>query len=380
MFRTFGQEVLHFARAADSISDDDFRDVREVVQEYLETNFGLTKVEFLLESVAQGKRGLKPQWSDEDAYGAYPVLTDDDQPNGQLAFALLLGKPIWVVGASEGILVEEKAYTDLWSRSKEIPRFLRFDRSEEFEASDETTRMMIAIPLKSGGKSFAVLSCESDAIYTPNDAAKQELESIADALSILHFLKQRRTVSEEHTGRAVKELTKIAVEPIEFKTKKPALFLAYGEQKDPAVLAAIRDVLEPYRDMISVVDWEKVKPPGDITDWITEKILEAKYLICYLSDSIATKDGQTLFDDNSNVIFETGMFHALREGTEMSSREWLPIREGPPEEAPFDFRTMQMVTVPREENQELRKDKFTSDLTIAVKELLATEFVDPTNN
>lgn len=376
MYRTFGEELLHFARATDSITETDFKKVREVVQDYLQDNFGLSKVEFLLETVTQGRRGLRPEWDDEDAYGAYPVMNDDDQPCGQNAFALLVGKPIWLVGANEEVLESESIFRDLWSKSHckhTIPGFIRFKRKLDYDVGDETARMLIAIPLKTGKRTHGVLSCESDEVYAPNKAAKSELQQIADALSILHFLGRRRLEAERQHGKAIKELGKLAGEPVEFKTKKPRLFLAYGKNRDAKVLAEIESVLQGYEDRIDVVDWEKAKQPGDITDWITTEILKAKYMISYLSDIHPGEAGGTRIEDNRNVIFETGMFHALREMSRASVREWLPIREGSPEEAPFDFRTMQMVTVPRDKDGQLLKNIFVADLDNAVRELIATE-------
>jgi hypothetical protein len=373
MYRTFGQELLSFARAAGTVKEQDFQAIREVVQDYLTANFGLSKVTYLLEAITEGQRGLKPQWDEEDAYGAYPVRTDEGGANGQNAFCLLTGRPLWIVGAGEGLLAEEEQYVDLWDGAEGIPPFQRLEREEEFELGGEKARMLIVIPLRRAKRTYGVLSCEAADIYTPNDAAKEELQAIAEALSILHEHTRQRLYSDANTSRAIKELTRVADEPIEFKTKKPKLFLAYGVRKDSEVLATVRDALEPYSDAISIVDWETVRPPGDITDWIATEILEAKYLVSYLSEVVGEGNGESRYADNSNVIFETGMFHALRETAGTASREWLPIREGSHEETPFDFRTMQMIAVPRDSGQKLRADRFRAELDAALRELLASE-------
>jgi hypothetical protein len=166
------------------------------------------------------------------------------------------------------------------------------------------------------------------------------------------------------------DLRRAAAEPVEFRTTKPKLYLAYGKDRDPEILALIQEDLEQYKEQIHTSDWGREHPPGDITGWITTEIISAKYLVCYLSDRI-DDHGFISFRDNPNVIFETGMFHALRESTDITAREWLPIREGPPEDAPFDFRPMRMVVVPRDGEGRLQVDRFRADLGRSIRELLA---------
>jgi hypothetical protein len=373
MFRTFGHEILHFARAVDIVRDNDFREIRDLVKEYLAENFGASKVEFLRETLIQGQPGLAPQWDESDAYGAYPLVRNG-QLYGQNSLAFQTGDPLWIIGKEEAVLAESTEYIDLWSKHTDVPRFVRFERPSDDRSGSslrkDTTKMLISVPIELRGHLMGVLYCESDDVYAPNEAAKQEFHAIAGSLGLLHTLKRQADELRQNTRDAMNDLRRAAAEPVEFRTTKPKLYLAYGKDRDPEILALIQEDLEQYKEQIHTSDWGREHPPGDITGWITTEIISAKYLVCYLSDRI-DDHGSISFRDNPNVIFETGMFHALRESTDITAREWLPIREGPPEDAPFDFRPMRMVVVPRDGEGRLQVDRFRADLGRSIRELLA---------
>src|SRR5215211_2046841 len=188
MFRTFGQELLHFARAVDLVRDDDFREVRNLVSEYLAANFGVSKVEFLRETRIEGQPGLAPQWDESDTYGAYPVVKDG-RPYGQNALAFRTGDALWIITKDQGVLAGSTEYIDLWNHRTDIPPFVRFERQGEDDGSGssrrkETTRMLISVPIELRGQLVGVLYCEGDDVYVPNDGAKQEFLAIAGSIGI----------------------------------------------------------------------------------------------------------------------------------------------------------------------------------------------------
>lgn len=374
MFRTFGQELLHFARAVDVVRDDDFREVRNLVKDYLAANFGVSKVEFLRETRIEGQPGLAPQWDENDTYGAYPVVKDG-KPYGQNALAFRTGDALWIITQEQGVLAGSTEYIDLWNHRTDIPPFVRFERLGEDDGSGssfrkETTSMLISVPIELRGQLVGVLYCEGDDVYVPNEGAKQEFLAIAGSIGILYTLRRQGEASHQNTRAALSDLGRTAGEPVEFRVTKPRLYLAYGNERDPEVLGLIRQTLEKYKEKIEVRDWGTEHPPGDIPAWITKEIVAAQYLVCYLSDRVEDADGTISFRDNPNVIFETGMFHALRESSAITARQWLPVREGAPEEAPFDFRGVRMVVVTRDQENRLDEDTFKTDLGRSIRELL----------
>jgi hypothetical protein len=374
MFRTFGQELLHFARAVDLVRDDDFREVRNLVKDYLAANFGVNKVEFLRETRIAGELGLAPQWDEGDTYGAYPLVRNGEL-NGQNALAFRTGDALWIIAKDQGVLADSTEYVDLWNHRIDIPRFVRFERQSDDQSGSslrrETTRMLISVPIELRQQIVGVLYCESDDVYVPNEAAKQEYLALAGSIGILYKLRRDGEATHQNTRAAMAELRRTADEPVEFRVTKPRLYLAYGHEKDPEVLGPIRQTLERYKEKIEIRDWGTDQPPGDIPTWITSEIIAAQYLVSYLSERIEDEGEGISFRDNPNVIFETGMFHALRESTAITARQWLPIREGAPEEAPFDFRGMRMVVVPRDGEGRLDEDRFKTVLGRSIRELLA---------
>ena len=77
--------------------------------------------------------------------------------------------------------------------------------------------------------------------------------------------------------------------------------------------------------------------------------------------------------DNSNVLIEAGMLHALRSSRLASTVAWIPIREADDrtDSIPFDFVTERMIQVPRESNGALMVDEFVGKMITGLDAMLS---------
>lgn len=380
--RTFGRQLRHFAKSTDILHKDDFNELRRMCWEYLKQSFSMDKVELLLETKVGQRPHLVPQWDRTDRYGAYPVEDPKrpGEPNGLNALAFISGDPLWItgVGSQEATLSEENtAYQDLWSDIQDLPRFRRFEE-EHRPLRPKHTRTLVSIPLRTAGTAgpvYGVLYFESSKALPANKRAKQELEWLAEALSILYQLAEQSERRNNNTREAIGELGDILSDTrIDFRVAKPKLFFAYPDPEnggDSQVIAIIRQVLDEFAEDVELIDWKELAEPGNIHQQILKHVQSSEYAICLLSEIAEKGEDGVTYRDNENVLFEAGMIHALVQDAGAVPRGWIPVREEPPPNIPFDFSPIRILVVDRlPKTRKLNEDAFRTDLRARLQALL----------
>ncbi|NEP18942.1 MAG: GAF domain-containing protein, partial [Leptolyngbya sp. SIO4C1] len=336
MFKSFGQELRHFARSVDVFQEEKLREIQQMLKSYLSEKFYMYKLEFLRETTIDGEPGLAPQWDKTDKYGSYKVYQEDQTtPNGQNALCYATGRPLWIVAAEDIPLSDAEDYLDLWFGLENIPTFRRFSLNNRDWAERDETRTLVALPIWNYGRVFAVLYCESPQRLEPSSLAKEELMTLAESVSILYAVVNQNKSLRSNTSLALQELRESLSQKADFQLFKPQLFVAYSTRADSEVIGVLKKTLDKFSNYIDIVYWSDISHSGEINQQILSAIQTSKYGICFFSEPVAkAADGRK---DNANVLFEAGMFHALMNDASAVPAAWIPVREKPPPPIPFDF-------------------------------------------
>lgn len=346
MYQTYGDRLLEFARSVDIVDDQLFKELTALIERYALKTLGIHSVRIMLEGDNEGKPGLvKFSLNAAERLDSFKIRGTKNKYYGQTAYAFDKKTPIWVVAEqSEQPLADAEEYRDLWSNQTEIPKFVR---SEE---GAETVLTSIIIPLRYDDDThvFGVMNFETKDHLECTDLAREELKRIAAAWSILHRLFKMSESRAGCTKRVMERLQENLSEDLP-KLTKPRVFLAYGKDADPDVIDLISETLRCYADNLDIEDWQKHNAPGNINAQLLRSIRNCRFGICYLSEP---SEGQEppQYRDNSNVVFEAGMFHG-RVGDIDAPVSWIPVREKDSPNSPFDFAAERMITVPRMEDE-----------------------------
>jgi hypothetical protein len=357
---TFAEHLQQFARSIDIVSDDALEHVRGLVTQYIRSALKIDYFEMMLETIVDGKPGLKTFWTT-----GIPFANSLRYPNGdyqgQTAFAFVQNVELWIVGEGGQTLVDAPSYIDKWSGCSSVPSY-RNPMIDRIKTS-------IILPLRDEGRVFGVLDLESTTFLEITRLAKTELAMIAESISMLYQLQRASKIQRESTQKALQQLGLILRTRNSLSLSKPKLFLASSSKADQRVNAVLRRVLDTYSSWIEVTPWYEISKSGNINQHIIREILSSSYGVCYFSEAV---DGPlaTRYQDNPNVLFEAGMLHVLSYTDQNSSEGWLPIRERKSPELPFDFATERILMVPRLQDGSLNVPDFENELRQRLDTLL----------
>lgn len=354
--RSFSSYLRRFALAVDVVEEATFNEVGHLAVRYVKEGLEIDFAEVVGEHSVDGQAGLTTLWRSEpgDPW-THRLADDDDEPNSQTALAVLTGQPLWVVPADgTSPLHECKTYVDLWSGCNDLPTY----RRPTDKVSPKTS---VVIPLQRYGRRVGAICLESGRFIECTDVAQEELETLAEALTLLYYGKESRERGGEATRRALSELTGVLNE-VSFPPLRPQLFLASAAGADENVVACIEAVVGEFGARVKLVHWDRdFTQAVFINQQLIQAITKSRFGICYLSEPVADgAGGSQRFCDNHNVIFEAGMLHALNYGQE--SGGWIPVREEASPLAPFDIRQLPMVLVPRDADGYLDAEGFKARL------------------
>lgn len=111
---------------------------------------------------------------------------------------------------------------------------------------------------------------------------------------------------------------------------------------------------------------------GSIYQQLIDAISSCQYGICYLSErDESNSDFQ--YRDNTNVVFEAGMFHGRKHNSSQSPCGWLPVREENSPPTPFDLLTERTVVIRRNEQHELLVDDLRTSLDLHICKLIGED-------
>ncbi len=360
MTSSFGEQLIRFALALDSMDARNFRRVRDVVDKYTSKTLGITSTRLLISSevhlgVEQERKQAVPEPGlspfglvQEGDIRVIPVGDEERGYSSQASLAFAAGKELWIVSGDPetDVLREASTYEDLWSGARDLPRYR--------DVTQQDIRTSILVPLRYvSGRKFGLVSFETTERIDQTPAAKRELSNLALALSIAYRCLRDSDSRARRTGEAITALDDVLNEPL-LKLTKPKIFLASSERAHGDVIEALRDVIREFRDTFDEVYWKEMNRPGSIDQQLLGQLARCRYGVFYMSEPTGRKKDQ--YRDNINVVFEAGMLHGRSDVASPIPASWIPVREegSPP---PFDFATQRTVIVPRDpEKGELRVD------------------------
>jgi hypothetical protein len=368
---TFASGLRHFSRSVDIVDDQVFDRVRELVYRYVRDDLEVACFELMSEvEMADGAPGLQTFWNNRGR-GHVQSIHSNGQVSSMLAASFAYRQPLWVVSPDKGPLAQAEKYEEQWSGVQDLPKYVPLIEPQ--------TRTLIVVPLQRS-RMLGIYYLETVSYVQATPVARQELALLGEALAILFELYRVNKIQSQLTETAIADLgdALTAARFPKLPKGKPLVFVAYAHRADEDVRAIIRDALEKFADRVEMVYWDQMPGPGNITRQITEKIMKARYAVCYFSEPV-DEPGPHRYVDNPNVIFEAGMLHSLFSSLEGEPAGWIPIREEDSPAAPFDFSQERIILVPRMLNGEVDETRLRKRLSASVNALLA-EVPEPEAN
>jgi hypothetical protein len=363
LMQTFGDHVNQFANSVDIVPSSVYHEVLSLIQDYLEENLKARFFAVVIDKMVRLQPFLVSEWPKGRPWWEARVKNDQNRYLGQTALAYAIGKPLWIVGENKKVLITEKRYIDLLENVDidEIPKY------EEIE--DIETKTSIILPLKIGDNYFGVINIESNEYLPRSYQWLSELRKLANAIAILHRLKEMNTLQTSST-KAAKDCLKNGVADRIFVpvTGGNEMFFASSSLADDEVTGIIREVLDKYKTDFELVSWTDISD-GDVHDEIWANISACSYGICYFSEP-EEEGASHRFRDNPNVLFEAGMLFALRRARRTPLKAIVLVREADATAVPFDFSAEYITLVPRLPDGRLNEQRFRSLLNKHVRTML----------
>jgi len=299
---------------------------------------------------------LRTLWSMIHKIEMTPIL-QEGKYSCQAAYAYDKDLKLWVTAINGGFLEEEEEYIDQWSGAERLPKYWDDDPNHENKTS-------VLLPLRIEGTPFSlgVVNFEFEAFINCTNQYKTILNDFANSIAVIvHKVKMRR-----YQNSVSKEVAK-EIKSLSYSRKKilsiPKIFVAFPLKRETDVT----DVLEELEAQLPDYDfiwWNKMPNAGNIDKHLIKVINQSKYGIVYFSE---LTDKKGIYNDNSNVVFEAGMFHALSNELTSSPKTWIPIREKVSGKIPFDFAHERIIEINRKKDGTLNKADLISQLKNRLK-------------
>ncbi len=363
---TFGKDLESVVQLArDHVTDAIAERIRKMASDYCEAALGAKSCDLFLYQSIINKPGLSPAWG--DARRGFPIRKEDGTLSGLCATCFESKKPLWVVGANQETLTKTDNYSDLWSRTKELPPYL--------DNLDIEAKTLICFPVPRRGRSpiEGVVNIESELYLTPNSVAKEEVAALSRGLHSLYTKREDNSRIQAQIEDAINHLRHLSGERRNLNLFiAPKLFFASPSNADKEVIGVIRQVLGEFENSINVVFWDEINDTGHIDMQILKRIEESRFGLCYLSEMLGSSpiDG---YKDNPNVIFEAGLLQAQQQEPISDLRNWIPIRENNSPPTPFDFMTHRIIYVPRLKDGKLNKAQFSAELQARLESIFESQ-------
>ncbi|MGI9504068.1 MAG: hypothetical protein ACR2RE_13550, partial [Geminicoccaceae bacterium] len=363
---TFGNELKSFALAADNVDGGHFDRILKMCREYLHKNFGIVNIDILAESIVNDNAGLAPIITAGQHYHSYQLHNSEGDPNGICSYCFLTGNPLWAIAqdTERGTLInDDRDLVDLWSSTKNLPN--------AFGVISDRCKTMIAIPIKERRTIKAVIYFESEELLRPSNNVKTELILMSDSLHIINTLANALRSRSSNTDSALDSLDDSVKKYKIFDTLIPSIFISYSSDADDKIIGIIRSSLGDYHQLVRPIFWEDITKSGEINQHVLDAISSSKGAICYFSEPAHRDlDDGILYNDNSNVLFEAGLIHAFTSNETVGPISWIPIREHASDPAPFDFRNLRFLEIPRLPDGGLNTNAFEADFRDRIESFL----------
>ena len=166
----------------------------------------------------------------------------------------------------------------------------------------------------------------------------------------------------------------------DIRTNTIKIFVGSSSRAENDVMGKVYDIVNKYKkkyqSKVDVYYWKDSHKSGDIMDEIIEEIRTSQIGILYMSekkDQAESSDTEIKYQDNPNVLFEAGIFHAFSKSiftedddSNLNSiyqvKKWIPIREENSDKTPFDFAQERKVIVRRYGEEGVNLEQLENDL------------------
>jgi len=364
MAETFGSRLKRFALAVDIVDEDIFRQMWDLIFKYISDQLEPAYWALLAESEVNRRRGLSARESSRARNPSFSIRNEDGSYDGLAAYSFVEGKPLWVVSPDKETLGPDTLLQDNWSGLDNLPPF---DKSK-----NEGIRTAIFVPLHWKESTLGLLDLQSRVYHEFTKKIAMELELLADAISVLLMNADTNQSRREQTLEAIRIYQQALKDDSMASLAKPQIFVASSNDADDMVMNTIISVLNEYEDQLNVHYWRDSSASGNITWEILKQIRASQFGLCYFSEPEKDVGSRFKYRDNSNVIFEAGMFQSLTNASATDHPTgWIPVREAQSPPAPFDFAQQRMIFVKRaSENGSPELDELRDDLKRHIENLL----------
>lgn len=348
MATPFIKELKQFALAIDIVNDTVLKEIEKLLNRYFLNSLQADTYEVRVpaRSGTKGEIYLETLWISDNTKGCTsPLYHDRDRKTirGHTSYSVIHNKPLWIVEKDHNYLKPDGSYIDLWSDVTDLPAYRDW--------GDLLFRTSIIVPF--GSPPIGFLNVEFKRLIEPSSSSQAELKEVAATIEIFYGLYLSRQIQTKNTEKAVQNIN---VTLSRCPLDKRSLFFAFSKNADPEVVGIIKDELSQISD-IRIVNWDEIYESGNIHAQMRKEILGAEYAVCYFSEPTDNEDSEILYVDNPNVVFESGMFHALTSDPNGRSN-WIPIREEKSTSPPFDFAADRLLIVKRTAQEKLDEKKF----------------------
>jgi len=359
MKEVFSERLLQFVNSVDILEESSFKSIISLIETYVKKTLDIQHIKIM--KVSNNSMSETGQ-SLNELFGNGNIPIDENiEDKGQMPFSFQKKKKLWITALSkEKILKKTKEYIDLWSGIENIPNYKTFDKETKRKTS-------IIIPIFHDFRTneiIGVVNFESNEYIEPTKIAKETLQKLSHIISKAIRLYNIKIQFQESTNRSLKNL-KSNLETLSFKLTKPKLFLGYPDKAKDDVMGCLKSIIDSvYEKKILVCDWKGKAQPGQITEEIFQDIAQSQYAIYYFSEADTSKNRYS-YKDNSNVVFEAGLYQGRD-----NNPNWILIREKNSEEIPFDFHNFRRIDVPRDSNGDLKQETFREELKNALNSMI----------
>lgn len=361
MISPFIRELKQFALIVDIVNESVFKNIGNRLSQYFENSLKADVYEVkVFDSIdPKGRVFLKTLWlSSNIQQSVFSLYKDDGSIRGHASYAVINNKPLWIKSKDGSALKPNSQYLDLWSEVSELPSYRDWGDIPLFTS--------IILPF--GSPTIGFINIEFKRSVDPLPDSKDELREVARIVEIIYGLYKSHQIQTTNTEKAFQNINLgIYRCPLE----QSSLFFAFSSHADPEIVKIIKDELNTCAKStgIRIVCWDEMNDTGNINVQLRKEILDAEYAICYFSEPKTNDDPEIGYIDNSNVVFEAGMFHALTSSEDGKSC-WIPIREDKSSSAPFDFATERMLIVKRDAKHKLDVKQFKDDFQKRLESLV----------
>ena len=330
---TFGEEINRLALAVTIVNEDGWKDICRDLDTYFSQKVGASFWEICVAGIRiDNVPGLKTVVSSNKEEHNYRIVHDEEAAFPSFrAYAFVKNKFLWIVDKKKRPLNHESAeIEDRWSKAEEDKTAFPAKLPDGYPRSPKTAFFS---PLNFQNNTFGVFTMEHEQQKPLTKEVQKEVNLVVDALA--RIVRMWQTTQEQVDALSgARDRFKEFVKECPSIADKSKIFVASPKNRDVKVWEAILGVLgkPKYDERFEVVPWDEKSKPGDIVTQIFQDASDATLGICLFSEhlpraSAASKSKPEKAADNSNVVFEAGVFQALVKSSEHPCRALICIRE-----------------------------------------------------